>query len=44
MTQGYVVCELPEKLNILWGFIKTHLKVSVTKSRQALACGSDHGQ
>ena len=25
--QAYVVCELPEKLNLLWAFIKSHLKV-----------------
>ena len=25
--QAYVVCELPDKLNILWAFIKAHLKV-----------------
>lgn len=27
MLQAYVVCELSDKVNILWGFIKTHLKV-----------------
>ena len=25
--QAYVVCELQDKLNILWAFIKAHLKV-----------------
>ena len=28
--QAYVVCELPEKLNLLWAFIKAHLKVGGT--------------
>ena len=27
ITQAYVVCELHEKLNLLWAFIRTHLKV-----------------
>ena len=27
-AQAYVVCELPEKLNVLWAFIKSHLKAS----------------
>ncbi|KAI9318466.1 P-loop containing nucleoside triphosphate hydrolase protein [Dichotomocladium elegans] len=26
LTQHYVVCELPKKLDILWSFIKSHLK------------------
>lgn len=30
--QAYVVCELTDKLNILWAFIKTHLKVTVALS------------
>ena len=25
--QAYVVCELQDKLNVLWAFIKAHLKV-----------------
>ncbi len=28
--QAYVVCELQDKLNVLWAFIKAHLKVSPT--------------
>jgi len=26
-VQAYVVCELQDKLNVLWAFIKAHLKV-----------------
>ena len=26
--QAYVVCELQDKLNVLWAFIKAHLRVS----------------
>ncbi|EFN51307.1 hypothetical protein CHLNCDRAFT_28229, partial [Chlorella variabilis] len=26
LQQAYMVCELPQKLDILWSFIKTHLK------------------
>ncbi len=29
-VQAYVVCELQDKLNVLWAFIKAHLKVSLT--------------
>jgi ATP-dependent RNA helicase DDX10/DBP4 len=28
-VQAYVVCELPEKLNVLWAFVKSHLKASI---------------
>ena len=28
--QAYVVCELQDKLNVLWAFIKAHLKVAFT--------------
>ena len=27
--QAYVVCELHEKVNVLWSFIKTHLRAKV---------------
>ena len=26
LQQAYMACELPQKLDILWSFIKTHLK------------------
>ncbi len=29
LLQAYVVCELPQKLDILYSFIKTHLTVKV---------------
>jgi ATP-dependent RNA helicase DDX10/DBP4 len=29
LTQSYVVCELEDKLNMLWSFIKTHLKQKI---------------
>ena len=29
LTQSYIVCELSEKLNTLWSFIKNHLKQKV---------------
>ena len=29
--QAYVVCELQDKLNILWAFIKAHLKVRLAR-------------
>ncbi|KAI7874460.1 DEAD-domain-containing protein [Lichtheimia hyalospora FSU 10163] len=39
LTQHYVVCELPRKLDILWSFIKTHLKqktiVFISSCKQA---------
>ena len=28
-VQAYVVCELQDKLNVLWAFIKAHLKVTL---------------
>ena len=27
LEQAYLVCELQEKVDILWSFIKSHLKV-----------------
>ena len=29
MLQAYVVCELQEKVNVLWSFIKSHLRSKV---------------
>ena len=49
--QAYVVCELPRKLDLLWAFIKQHLRsrtlVFVSTCKQvttvsALHCGVEH--
>lgn len=29
MVQAYVICELHEKVNVVWSFIKTHLRSKV---------------
>ena len=29
MLQAYVICELQEKVNVLWSFIKSHLRSKV---------------
>ena len=41
LEQAYLVCELQEKVDILWSFIKSHLKVCAS---WVCVCGGCMGE
>ncbi len=38
LQQAYMVCPLQDKVDILWSFIKTHLKVGAGAQQASLGC------